>query len=413
MFFRCRRTGHWTSRTSKRRHVLTRDRLFGHTDRLIDAHGTCVVDGIDDNGQPLYWDAIRKGQYDWADVLLDDARNKGAAVTFRGEDADLLSWAIENDAYESVRYILAKLTEKYASVAETSDLAEKHLHTIGKRCPKTLAHLLQNDKFTVAYARFRAPKAVFDTNSTIPTTMITDTIPDSWAAMDGEQGKGLWTEHWSEEGHILGGASDAKITVIAKLFCINRAPPRENRATTERGHLCEYLHNLNLPVDVFASETMKIYIDHWFRVYCPVYRTSIILDVVAASAFTIFSLVFGPLKEIGITRSVLSVQLMTASVNLRFLASLFCPSSQRSAICVFVLLVSEKAVCRTGIMLTEVVLIVLSVYTLVDDRCLKYCALLASLICIFQWISVSTKSLQDVDECVCSCTLVAVFLTGN
>ena len=159
-------------------------------------------------------------------MLLDYAQNEGIAVTFLKEGEDLLLWAIDNDAYGSVRFILQKLTEKCSSVEETSDLLAKHLRTIAERYPEMLADLLKNDKFTIEYARFQVPKVFLDSKSKIPKTMITKTIPDNWTAMDGEQGKGLWIEHWEEEAHSITRISDAQMTVIAKVFCIGSPVPR-------------------------------------------------------------------------------------------------------------------------------------------------------------------------------------------
>ena len=313
-------------------------------DRLISEHGIRVFDVRDENGQPVYWDAIKKGHYDCADMLFAYAkRNEEIPVTFRGEDADLLLWAIENNAHETVRFILEKLTKKCASVEETRDLLTKHLRTIGERCPELLADLLKNDKFTIEYARFQVPKAVFDAKSKIPKTIITTTTPDSWAAMDGEFGKGLWIEHWEEEGRLLGG-TDAQITAIAKVFCIGPPVPQNKLDVFMTffvsrlriighpwEHLCEYLHSLNLPVEVFESETLVNFVDHWFQVFRPVYQIIIILNGAATLAFTIFSLTFGPPNEIGKSGRWLWLGMLFASYLLRGYASVYFWYFRRSA----------------------------------------------------------------------------------
>ena len=313
-------------------------------DRLISEHGILVFDVRDENGQPVYWDAIKKGHYDCADMLFAYAkRNEEIPVTFRGEDADLLLWAIENNAHETVRFILEKLTKKCASVEETRDLLTKHLRTIGERCPELLADLLKNDKLTIEYARFQVPKAVFDAKSKIPKTIITTTIRDIWAAMDGEFGKGLWIEHWEEEGYLLGG-TDAQITAIAKVFCIGPSVPQNELNVLMSSfvrrlrcyirspeHLCEYLHNLNLPVEVFESEMLANFVDHWFQVFRPVYQIIIILNGVATLAFTIFSLTFGPPNAIGKSGRVLWKSMLSASYLLRLYAALHFWSFRRLA----------------------------------------------------------------------------------
>ena len=304
-----------------------------------------VFDATDANGQPILWDAIQKGQYNCAEMLLDYAKNEGITVTFRKEDEDLLLREIENDAYGSVRFILEKLTEKCASVEETSDLLSKHLRLIGERCPQILGDLLKNDKLTIEYARFQVPKAVLDTSSKIPKTMITRTIPDNWRAMNGERGKGLWIEHWEEDAHSISGTLDAQIGVVAKVFCIGFPVRRKNpnallsivsrllpSIVNRRGeHFCEFLHDLHLSVEVFESKTLVSFIDHWFQVYRHIYQSTVILDVLAALAFTICSLGFGP-NEYGELRFGYSVYPIYASTLLRSYGTFYLRSFRRSAI---------------------------------------------------------------------------------
>ena len=376
--------------------------------RLISEHGIHIFDAVNENGRPVFWEAIRKGQYDCANMLLEYAKDEGIAVTFRREDEDLLSWAIENDAYRSVRFILERLTEKCASVEETRDLLARHLRTIGERCPELLADLLKNDKFTIEYARFQVPKNVLDINSKIPKTMITRTIPDNWASMDGEQGKRLWIEPWEAEAHPIDNTTDAQITVTAKVFCISPSVPRRNHNVLlsffmrlhclvyqRREHLCESLHDLQLPVEVFESETLVNFIDHWFQVFRPVYQASIILDAVATFTFTIFSLMLGPANEIGELRSNLLKWLITASTVLRTCGAIHLRSLQMLAIThhLFFQLVSEMYGCRFGINLIEWVLFMLILRISIDDHHITYCAFLTSVVCVIQWIAVLAKSI--------------------
>ena len=342
-------------------------------------------------------------------MLIGYAKNNGIAVTFREEDADLLLWAIETDLYNIVRFILEKLTEKCASVEETSDLLTRHLLTIGERCPEMLADLLENDKFTIEYARFQVPKAVFDSNSKIPKTMITRTIPDNWAAMDGEQGKGLWIERWRQEAHSLGTTSDAQMWVVAKVFCINFSVPRKEQnallssflcildlpSTEEKQRPCEYLYDLRFPVEVFESETMVNFIDHWFRVYLPIYQIIIILDSVATLAFTIFSLTFGHPDEIGNTSFRLLMCLIFTPTILKSFGAYYIRSFRRSATTRMLLLpaISEIDGCRFSSWMIDFTLMLLALYTHEHDHLIKPCAFLMSLMCILQWISVFTKSI--------------------
>ena len=203
------------------------------------------------------------------------------------------------------------------------------------------------------------PKVLFDNNSKFAKTMITRTIPDNWAAMDGEQGKGLWIEHWEEEGHSIGSTTDPQITVTAKVFCISRSIPRKlnawqsflrRRRNIIEGaqHLCEYLRNLSLSVEVFQSETLLNFIDHWFRVYRSDYQASIIMDGLATLALTIIFMTMTSFIETGESSStfgekesslIIQEGLIIAYCCLRTTSAAYLRSFRRSAFtCLFILL---------------------------------------------------------------------------
>ena len=178
--------------------------------------------------------------------------------------------------------------------------------------------------------------------------MITRTIPDNWEAMNGDQGKGLWKEHWEEGVHSIDGTSDPQISVIAKVFCIGSPAPRKKPNTLRsmvsrlllnivncRGeHFCEFLHDLHLSVEIFESKTLVSFIDHWFHVYRHIYQSSIIFDALAALTFTIFTLVFElpNENEIEESRPARWPYLIYVSTLLRSYGTLYLRSFPRSAI---------------------------------------------------------------------------------
>ena len=281
-------------------------------------------------------------------MLLDYAKNEGMTVTFGGGGEDLLLWAIETDSPEIVRFILEKLTEKYASVEETSELLSKYLYTIGERCPELLADLLRNDKFTIEYARFQVSRTVFKNNK-IPKTMITKTIPDNWAEMDGERGKGLWIEHWGKDPHSIDSTSDAQVMVTAKVFCFNPWVPWRKKKVSPlgllrqsadlvnvRNYISEYFHNLGLSVEVFESGTLVNLTDHWFQVYHLRSATLIFLDALAALLYTAVS-GFVLAHESREKNSSVSKILIFVSAFLRFYGVFLCRCFRRLVItCLFV-----------------------------------------------------------------------------
>ena len=268
---------------------------------------------------PVLWQVIRRGGYDCANALLDDAKKKGIAVTFRERGRDLLSWAIKNDTHEAVEFIVEKLGEKCASLEETRRLLAKHLHTIGERRPTLLVDLLKKDKFTVEYDRFPVRRAVFDIGGGKRTKMIEkdkSANVNNWAVLSSSYGKDSWDKHDDEQApqaEVGDSLEPPQIDAIAKLFCVSHAAPQGRRkpipspssrqldiipSSQRQQHLCIYLHKKNLPVEVFQSETLQCLIDYWFDKHRPVYQKAVIADGAAAVAFTIFSLLYGSQDEV-------------------------------------------------------------------------------------------------------------------
>ena len=198
---------------------------FGRTGRRISEFGTQVFDVTDEEGWPLLWLAIRNCRFDCANTLLAYAKSEKIYVTFRTANRDLLSWAIKNDAYGRVKFILEKLAERCASIEETCDLMASHLCTIGKKCPELLVDLLKNDKLTVEYARFQVPKAAFDNDSTLPVAMTTNTMPVSWEGMGADPAKRFWIEYCKQKAGELESESDIHVVVVAKVCCISQWIP--------------------------------------------------------------------------------------------------------------------------------------------------------------------------------------------
>ena len=156
--------------------------------------------------------------------------------------------------------------------------------------------------------------------------------------MDGEQGKGLWIEHWEEEACSIGSTSGAQIGVIAKVFCISRSVPRKKKQNVllsfflrllpvfvnrRSEHICEFFHDLDLPVGVSKSDTLVNFVDHWFQLCRPIYQTTVILDAAVTLVFTIVSLMFEPPDEIGESRSDSLSILICTSALLRSYGTVF------------------------------------------------------------------------------------------
>ena len=177
---------------------------------------------VDEYGDLLFWDAIRKRQLDCACKIVDEAKKEGIPVKFRHGNSDLLKWAIEHDADREVRFILEKLAEKYASVEETCYLLETHLQAISEKLPKLISDFLKRDRFTVEYARFPVQRSVFNRTDGLPVAMIVRKRLDSWESMNSQEAKGFWTENCAKRDLNLRDASDMHVTAVAKFFCIGQ-----------------------------------------------------------------------------------------------------------------------------------------------------------------------------------------------
>ena len=249
-----------------------------------------MMDVIDEHGDPLFWDAIKKGQLDSAHRIVDEAKREGIPVKFRHGEVDLLTWAIECDADRELRFILEKMAEKYATVEETCLLLETHLQAIGEKHPKLIGEFLKGDRFTVEYARFPVQRSVFNSPDRFPVAMVVQKRLESWDSMDSRTAKDFWIDNCAKRDSSLRNDSDMHVTAVAKFFCIGQST--YCRKTRKQQHFCHCLHE-NLPVEVYESETLKVMTEWWFRFFRCKYWKSIVMDCLSTAAFTGFALLYG------------------------------------------------------------------------------------------------------------------------
>ena len=161
---------------------------------------------------------MERDRLDCANMLLDYAKSNGVSVTFKRRSDDLLSRAIASGSYTRVEFVLDKLTGKYGTLTETIELLKKHLSDFLSQFPKIAQRFLAEDRFTMEYARFEAPKALFGRNGKTPVGMSIDHHPESWAT-DSSAAKDLWIQN-SKYGEKLSDTAGQKITVVAKIYCL-------------------------------------------------------------------------------------------------------------------------------------------------------------------------------------------------
>ena len=188
-------------------------------DRLISEHGTRIVDAVDAEGNPIFWDAVGRNRFDAADILLDYAKRNGIPVKFKSENGDLLSRAIAKRSDVHVEFILDKLTRKYGSLTETIELLGSHYSTLESDFTKIILRFLKEDRFTIDYARFEVPMTLFGRNGKRTVAMSTDHHPESWT-MDGIAAKDLWIQN-SKDSRKFMDTTGPQIKAVAKLLCLS------------------------------------------------------------------------------------------------------------------------------------------------------------------------------------------------
>ena len=153
-------------------------------------------------------------------MLLDYAKSNGIPVTFKCTGGrDLLSRAIANGSSVHVECILDILTGKYGTVAETVELLDEHLSDLFSQFHEIAQRFLNEDRFTMEYARFEAPIDLFGRNGKTPVGMLNDQCPESWQATESQAAEEFWIQN-SRYGERLSDPAARQIKVIAKFSCV-------------------------------------------------------------------------------------------------------------------------------------------------------------------------------------------------
>ena len=188
--------------------------------RLISDHGPRIVHAVvDAQGTPFFWNAVERDRTDCANMLLDYAKSKGLPVTFKCEGGDLLSRAIDNESEAHFEFVLDKLAGKYTTVLETIELLRTHLLRFSIQFRRIAHNFFKEDRFTMEYARFDAPKALFGRKGEAPVGMSTDRCPKHWA-MDSQGAKDFWIQN-SNYGERLSDTAGRHVRVVARFSCIH------------------------------------------------------------------------------------------------------------------------------------------------------------------------------------------------
>ena len=196
------------------------------------------MSAVDENDVPVLWCLILEDKYESATELLKFAKENRILVTFRGaRDDDLLWRAIADNSVECVKFVLAKLVERFTSLEETCYLLNLHFRKLIEEFPDLVWDYLHKDKFTIEYARFKIPKDLYvDEGTPLVAGVLTNYRLKDWEVADGDETKrflfpsrekgwrrfiGKLSSTWSSSFKGQAKFTDTKITVVAKFFCIS------------------------------------------------------------------------------------------------------------------------------------------------------------------------------------------------
>ena len=162
---------------------------------------------------------MKRDRLDAADVLLDYAKSNGIPAPLYYENDDLFSKAIASESVIQVKFILDKLTEKYFAFEDTVRLLKLFYPSVLLKYFEITVRFVKKDRFTVEYARFEAPKALFGRNGRTPVVMCMDHHLEDWT-MDSSAAKELWIRN-SKHGERLSDNIEQQIKAVAKIYCVH------------------------------------------------------------------------------------------------------------------------------------------------------------------------------------------------
>ena len=154
-----------------------------------------------------------------------------------------------------------------------------YLLPLSQRFPSLMRDYLERDAFCFEYGRVWASPSLFS-DPDCPIAMTTEEDLADWTPLDGKAVRELWSRNCEEyrEKFVDASGSGVRVEAVAKFSCVHQHAVRHSSSdatvdvasrTSERrgGHhfLCTLAQQSDLPVDVFNSDSLRIFTSWVFR----------------------------------------------------------------------------------------------------------------------------------------------------
>lgn len=115
--------------------------------------GGKAINYRDASGKNVLHHAILQRRFSLAKRIFEFAKENGVLVDVCWKDGDILKWAIDQESWECVDFVLKKLTSKCASVQQTGELLKLHFKKLITDYPLLIEEYLAHDRFCFEFGR--------------------------------------------------------------------------------------------------------------------------------------------------------------------------------------------------------------------------------------------------------------------
>ena len=264
---------------------------------------------LTDKGVPLLCAAILNRHYDSAELLLEYARECNEFVLIgTGKCATLDIGAVQGSV-AIAKFVLDRVVAKRFTVDESCSILTNYLLPLTQKFPSLMRNYLERDAFSFEYGRVWASPSLFNDPDS-PIAMTTDEKLTDWTSLDSTTAKEFWWRNCEEHRPKFDETSGVQVEAVAKFFCVHQHAVRLSLSdatvgvasdTSESQGQCHFLRALSqqsdLPVDVFNSDSLRIFTSWVFRKVAWRFRMFIIMNGFATALFFLLSQIFEDLDE--------------------------------------------------------------------------------------------------------------------
>lgn len=256
-------------------------------DEFLLRFGGKAINYRDASGKNVLHHAILQRRFSLAKRIFEFAKENGVLVDVCWKDGDILKWAIDQESWECVDFVLKKLTSKCASVQQTGELLKLHFKRLITDYPLLIEEYLAHDRFCFEFGRFKVPSRIFNHRRLIA---MTTADPCGWEGTSAEV-----EDFWRKNSEVLSGFDNddnrrsVQTTAIAKFACIEDIAYRGSKKSIPSQLLVS-----RASVDVFKSNLIWLLVQwKWREFWKKRYLIAFWLHVVSAVAFVLFAANFG------------------------------------------------------------------------------------------------------------------------